>query len=515
MEAFLNFSNSNIWSEIWPEIVLALGAILILGIDLFRKNGSASFVGILAIILQATLLVIHLVDYLVWHHTFDRDTFSGMLQQGIQGDVMRSFFLLSSLLVSILGHQYLKGKKLRSGEFHHLTMLATAGLMLLVQSNHFLMLFVALETVAVCFYTLVAYNRNSAKSLEAGMKYLIFGALSSSMLLFGIVLLYGVAANPEAWGASYENFADQDPLGFQYLGNLLEANPDHLLLRAGVVLIIAGIAFKIGAAPFQIWVPDVYHGSPMPITAFLAVSSKAAGFFILINLVNGPFLGMADFLLPLFGFVATFTIFFGNLAACTQRNLKRMLGLSGVAHAGYLLVAVMASMHFAGDSDRAIWVLFFYLFVYLFASFSVFGVMGLAQLEDDTEHEFSHYEDLAKKHPWLGFVLVSGIGSLAGIPPFAGFVAKLLLISVAYQASLYFSLAAMIIGVAISIYYYFGWIREITFHPKPTFSDEVSDKDKDPWFQVSQVGMFKFCMLFLAVISIVFGLWQGPFGDSF
>ena len=181
---------------------------------------------------------------------------------------------------------HLNGKKLRSGEFHHLTMLATAGLMLLVQSNHFLMLFVALETVAVCFYTLVAYNRNSAKSLEAGMKYLIFGALSSSMLLFGIVLLYGVAANPEAWGANYDNFSGQDPLGFQYLGNLLEANPDHLLLRAGVVLIIAGIAFKIGAAPFQIWVPDVYHGSPMPITAFLAVSSKAAGFFILINLVN-------------------------------------------------------------------------------------------------------------------------------------------------------------------------------------------------------------------------------------
>jgi len=113
MEAFLNFSNSNIWSEIWPEIVLALGAILILGIDLFRKNGSSISTGMLAIILQAILLIIHLVDYLVWHHTFDRETFSGMLHQGIQGDVMRSFFLLSSLLVSILGHQYLNGKKLK------------------------------------------------------------------------------------------------------------------------------------------------------------------------------------------------------------------------------------------------------------------------------------------------------------------------------------------------------------------------------------------------------------------
>ena len=147
--------------------------------------------------------------------------------------------------------------------------------------------------------------------------------------------------------------------------DLIRENPDHLLIRTGMVLIIAGIAFKIGAAPFQIWVPDVYHGSPMPITAFLSVSSKAAGFFILLNLVNGPFSGAVNFLLPLLGFVATFTIFFGNLAACAQRNLKRMLGLSGVAHTGYF-VGCHNGLHgfFPGDSDRAVWVLFFYMFVY-------------------------------------------------------------------------------------------------------------------------------------------------------
>jgi NADH-quinone oxidoreductase subunit N len=375
------------------------------------------------------------------------------------------------------------------------------------------MLFVALETVAICFYTLVAYNRNSSKSLEAGIKYLVFGALSSSLLLLGIVLLYGVGANPEAWGASYPGFESMDPLSFEYLGNLMEENPDNLLLRAGVVLIIAGIAFKIGAAPFQIWVPDVYHGSPMPITAFLAVSSKAAGFFVLLNLVNGPFLGMADFLLPLLGFVATFTIFFGNLAACAQRNLKRMLGLSGVAHAGYLLVAVMASMQFAGDDDRAIWVLFFYLFVYLLASFCVFGIMGLADLPDETEHEFGHYEDLAKKHPWMGFVLVSGIASLAGIPPFAGFIAKLLLISVAYEAKLYLSLSAMVIGVVISIYYYFGWIREIVFKPRPSFDED--EPSLDPWTKLANIGFLKLVLVILAVASIILGIWQGDMGNVF
>ena len=516
MDSFLNFSNENLWIEIWPELCLALAALLILGLDLFRKPDSSRLLsGRIAILFQLGLVIFHLFDYLVWHHTFDRVAFSGMLSLGIQGDVMRSFFLLSSLLVSILGHQYLKSGSLRCGEFHHLTMLATAGLMLLVQSSHFLMLFVALETVAICFYTLVAYNRTSEKSLEAGIKYLIFGALSSSLLLFGIVLIYGVGANPEAWGAVFTGYESQDPLGFKYISNLLESNPDNLLLRAGVVLIIAGIAFKIGAAPFQIWVPDVYHGSPMPVTAFLAVSSKAAGFFVLLNLVNGPFLGMAEFLMPLLGFVATFTIFFGNLAACAQQNLKRMLGLSGVAHAGYLLVAVMASMQFAGNSDRAVWVLFFYLFTYLLASFAVFGVMGLARLKDETDHEFSVYEDLVAKHPWMAFVLVSGIASLAGIPPFAGFIGKLLLFSVAFEAKLHFSLIAMVVGVAISIYYYFGWIREIIFKPRPSFSDEVEEKEKDLWVKIPSFSMFKLCMITLAICSLILGIWQGPFGDAF
>jgi NADH-quinone oxidoreductase subunit N len=513
MEAFVDFYSTNEWSLIWPELALALAALAILVIDLFGKDKFSGKTGLFAIAFQAALLIFHLLDYLLWHHSQDLNSFSDMLSQGLQSDVMRSFFLLSSLLVSILAHRYLRQKRLGAGEFHHLTMLATAGLMLLCQSSHFLMLFVALETVAICFYTLVAYNRCSSKSLEAGIKYLVFGALSSSLLLLGIVLLYGVGANPEAWGASYPGYESMDPLSFHYLGNLMEENSDNLLLRAGVVLIVAGIAFKVGAAPFQIWVPDVYHGSPMPITAFLAVSSKAAGFFVLLNLVNGPFLGMADFLLPLLGFVATFTIFFGNLAACAQRNLKRMLGLSGVAHAGYLLVAVMASMQFAGNDDRAIWVLFFYLFVYLLASFSVFGVMGLADLPDETEHEFSHYENLAQKHPWMGFVLVSGIASLAGIPPFAGFIAKLLLISVAFEAKLYLSLAAMVIGVVISIYYYFGWIREIVFKPRPSFDDD--EPPHDPWTKLSEIRLLKLVLIVFAVVSIIFGFWQGQFGNAF
>ena len=517
LEAFKPFVEFSDWVQVWPELALALGAVVLLGVELFRNPGNAkpSHAGALAILFQAGLLVFHLIDFLVWHseNYYERDTFAGLLSQNFRGEIMRSFFLLASLLVSILGESYLSRRKLPHGEFHHLTMLATAGLMLLVQSNHFLMLFVALETVAICFFVLVAYQRGSTKSLEAGLKYLVFGALSSSLLLFGIVLIYGVAANPETWGCVPAG-EGQDSLAFGYLANFLEANSGNLVLRAGVVLVISGIAFKIGAAPFQIWVPDVYHGSPMPVTAFLAVSSKAAGFFVLLNLVNGPFFGMSDFLAPLLAFVASLTILFGNLAACAQRNLKRLLGLSGVAHAGYLLVAVLASMQFAGDADRAVWVVIFYLFVYLVASFATFGVMGLANVPDDAEHEFAHYEALGTKNPFLAFVLACGVCSLAGVPPFAGFIAKLLLFVVAFQAKLYFSLAVMVVGVVISIYYYFGWLREATFHPRPKFSDEEEDAH-DPWAGVTVGVVLKLALFVLTAATLALGIWQGAFGDVF
>jgi NADH-quinone oxidoreductase subunit N len=250
----------------------------------------------------------------------------------------------------------------------------------------------------------------------------------------------------------------------------------------------------------------------MPVTAFLAVSSKAAGFFVLLNLVNGPFEGMSDFLLPILGFIATLTILFGNLAACAQRNLKRLLGLSGVAHAGYLLVGVIAAM--LSQTMQADWVIIFYLFTYLMGSFAVFGVMGLANVPDDAEHEFSHYEALGQKNPFLAFVLSCGVCSLAGVPPFAGFIAKLLLFVVAFKAKLYFSLAAMVVGVVISIYYYFGWLREALFIPRPKFSDE-EDNGPDPWDGLKLGGILKLSLVILTAATLVFGIWQGALGDAF
>ncbi len=516
LQSFKEFSDGNQWLVIWPEIALALVAVLLLVLELLRpaRKGRASLPGRFARLSQALILIFFLLDFLVWRPSWDRSIFSGLLSQGFRSDIMRSLFLLSSLLVSIIGEVYLRRRNLPRGEFHGLVMLASAALMLLAQSSHFLMIFMALEAAAVCFFVLVGYRRASAKSLEAGMKYLIFGALSSSLFLFGIVLLYGVAIGPEAWGCQAIEFGSGDPLEFHYLGEFIALNAEHPLLRAGVVLVISGIAFKIGAAPFQIWVPDVYHGAPTPVTCFLLVSSKAAGFFLLLNLVNGPFESLVDFLAPLLGVVATLTIFFGNLAALTQRNVKRMLGLSGVAHAGYMLVGVIASMYFPGDSDRATWAVIFYLFAYLLASFGTFGVMCLARHPGgDAEQDLEHYAGFGRKRPFLAFVLTVGQASRAGLPISAGFVAKLLLFAVAFQAKLYLSLVAMVVGVVISMYYYFGWIREALFDPPPPFSDE--EVIADPWAGADPDPTLKLTLFILTAALLVLGLWQGPLGDVF
>jgi NADH-quinone oxidoreductase subunit N len=387
-----------------------------------------------------------------------------MIAQTDVTQMMRAFFLVSSILVCYLGKIYLSKQKLPRTEFFHLVIIIAAAMMLLVQSANFVMLFVALEAVTIAFYVLVAYCRTSSLSLEAGLKYLILGALSSSILLFGIVLLYGVAGNPEL------SFPSSDSLNFEALKTFIAIHQDHLLVRIGAILVIAGICFKIGAVPFQIWVPDVYQGAPTPVTAYLAIASKAAGFIVLLQLLTGPFIALASFLIPVLSFIAAATILFGNFAAVRQRNVKRLMGLSGIAHAGYLLVGVVAAL----SIPEAKYAVIFYLVTYLLASFAVFAVMSHMAGSDDANQELENYENLARKRPFLSGVLAVGLGSLAGIPPLGGFIGKLFIFIAVYKAGLYGLLGISVFGVVISIYYYFGWVRTVYFSDSKDDATEIA-----------------------------------------
>ncbi len=492
------YASTNHWAVLWPEIALALLAVLVLLVDLFTGKVKALAVPLVAIVGQIAVLFA-LLFKASCEFEGSGVLFSGMILPSNLSEVMRIFFVLASILVSWLGMVYLKKQYLPRMEFYCLTLLVTAAMMLLAQSANFVMLFVALETVTIGFYVLVSYGRNSAFSLEGGLKYLVLGGTSTAILLFGIVLLYGIGGNPNLPAHT------TDSLNFAALEGFLAANADNFIAKIGVVLVICGICFKIGAVPFQIWIPDVYQGAPTPVTAFLAVSSKAAGFIVLINLVMGPFAPMKELTVPLLSAIAVVTILFGNLTAIGQRNVKRVIGLSGVAHAGYLLLGVVA---LCKGIELGAWAIIFYLFTYLFGSFAVFGVMAQVAGVDDENQDVDHYIDLARRQPFLAGVLAIGLGSLAGIPPLAGFIGKVFLFIVAFQAELYTLLGAAITGVVISIYYYFGWIREAYYKPQswPT------DKPVQP-MQVC-VG-HKVALAALAIVTVLLGFYQGAFGSGF
>lgn len=488
----------NLWMAIFPEMALGLLALLLLVLEIVLPKRHHAGIPLVAIFGQLGLLFGLFLTFSP--PTLGQETFNGLLHHSRDGQFMRAFFLVCSILVCLLGTVALAKQRMPRIEFYHIVLVVTAALMLLAQSNHFVLLFVALETVTVGFYILVSYFRANPLSLEAGLKYLIMGGLSSALLLFGIVLLYGVSGNPNL------PLHTANGMNFDELRAFLSANPGNWLAQIGIILVLAGVAFKIGAFPFQIWVPDVYQGAPTPVTAFLAVASKAAGFAVLLVLVLKVFSPYATLTVPVLGVLAATTLIFGNLAALTQHNVKRLIGLSGVSHAGFLLLGVAA----AAVNPSALGAVYFYLAAYLIASFAVFGVMAHVAGADDADQELDHYTGLGRESPFLALVLAVALGSLAGIPPLAGFMGKLLVFIGAIEAGLYPLVALAIIGVVISIYYYFGWIKAALFDTWSAPAPEGAAANRPPRTPVSwSAGL---ALGLLALASVVLGFYQGGFG---
>lgn len=499
LEAVKLAAADNLWSAIFPELMLGCLALLLLVLEMvLPKKHHVVIPDVAAAGLLGTLIGL----FLNWNSAIlGAETFSGLIHHTPAGQIMRAFFLLAALLVCLLARVTLARQPMPKVEFYHIVLIVTAAMMLLAQSNHFLMLFVALETLTIGLYILVSYHRTSTASLEAGLKYLVMGALSSGLLLFGIVLLYGVAGNPTLPGHS------DTSMHYREIARFLEANPDNFLASLGIVLVLSGVAFKIGAFPFQIWVPDVYQGAPTPVTAFLAVASKAAGFAVLLGLCgrDGAFAAYGWLTTPVLTAMAAATLIFGNIAALTQHNVKRLIGLSGVAHAGFLLLGVVA----APTSPIATGAIYFYLFAYLIASFAVFGVMTHVAGADDSDQNLDHYAGLAKESPFLAAVLAIGLGSLAGIPPLAGFMGKLFVFIAAYQSGARWLLAIAAAGVVISIYYYFGWIKAAFFETWTPPADSAPTRPaRTPVGVIAGLALGS-----LALASIVLGFYQGPFGQ--
>jgi NADH-quinone oxidoreductase subunit N len=356
----------------------------------------------------------------------------------------KRFFLVAAILVLFLSAEF-SDRLAGVSEYYSLILFALAGMLFAASSNDFAMLFVSIELITITFYVLTSFQRGRLVSLEAGVKYLILGALSSAFLVFGIALIWGTTGK--------FNFNDLAQVSGQFL--------DNKIFLLGVLFVLVGLGFKIAAFPFQIWAPDVYQGAPTPTTAFLAVGSKAAGFVLLLRVLFVAVPDVTKHWADLLIVISGITILYGNLCAIPQRNLKRLLGYSSIAHAGYLLLGV-AALSAGGQSA-----LLYYLAGYLFTVVAAFTVIALVMRHLNDE-DISALAGLNRRSPLLAATMTLAMVSLAGIPPLAGFFGKFLLFKSVVEAAQitgnhgYYCLAfTALVGVIISLYYYFGVVRAI------------------------------------------------------
>ena len=358
----------------------------------------------------------------------------------------KRFALLTTILVLIMMIDYapvvvasIPGSKKQTslGEFFAIPIFTCAGLMYLVSAIDFVFIFVSLELVTISFYVLVSFTRHNPATLEAGVKYLVLSALSTAFLVYGITWIFGVTGQTN----------------LQRITVAL-ANPEIERGAAlfGMALVLVALGFKIAAVPFQIWVPDVYQGAPTPVTAYLSVGSKAAGFVVLLRVLR-PFL-MLPQIERLIVLIATLTLLYGNLAALPQSNLKRLLAYSSIAHAGYLLVGVAC---FDGAAVT------FYLVAYLLMTLLSFSVLVI--VAQQTGEEISDFDGLAKRSPFLAFAMLIAMASLAGVPLTAGFFGKFFIFYAAIAQRQTALVVVGVITVACGFYYYLKVVRAMYWQP--------------------------------------------------
>ena len=425
--------------EIW---VVGLGLVLMLA-DFWMPAERKRFLGYAAAAVLAMLLITNL------GHCATGTAFNGMFVVDGLAIFFKRFFLIAAILVLFMSAEFADCIAAGISEYYSLIVFALSGMLFAASANNFAMLFVSIELITVTFYVLTSFQRGRLVSLEAGVKYLILGALSSAFMVYGIALVWGTTGK----------------LNFNELAAVAAQFADNKIFLMGVVLVLAGLGFKIAAVPFQIWAPDVYQGAPTPTTAFLAVGSKAAGFVLLLRFLFTAIPDVTAHWADALIIISGITILYGNLCAIPQRNLKRLLGYSSIAHAGYLLLGVAAmagNIHNLSAGGSAI---LYYLAGYLFAVLGAFTVIALVMRHLDSE-DISGLAGLNQRSPLLAMTLALAMVSLAGIPPMAGFFGKFLLLKAVLEQGAtnpgYYCLAfTALAGVVISLYYYFGVIRAI------------------------------------------------------
>jgi NADH-quinone oxidoreductase subunit N len=349
------------------------------------------------------------------------------------GVFLSGVVLVGTLLTLLLTVGYCRRHDIHLAEYYHLILMAAVGMLIMVQASNLIMIFVGLELMSVGVYVLTGFRRTRLRSVEGALKYFVLGAFSTGFFLYGIALVYGSAGT-------------LDLVGIRDAVSMTPATP---ILLAGVGLLIVGFGFKVALVPFHMWSPDVYEGAPAPVTGFMATGVKTAGFAAFVRVFMSTFDGLADQWVPVLWALAVLTMFVGNIAAIRQDDIKRMLAYSSIAHAGYLLVALVA------HSDLGTAAFLYYLAAYTLMTMGAFGVV-IVLGEKGTENTSIQrdYAGLAWRHPLLAAAMALFMFSLTGIPPTAGFFGKFTILSAAVSAGHVPLAVLLVIASVISAYYY-------------------------------------------------------------
>ncbi|GAP66586.1 NADH dehydrogenase subunit N [Mizugakiibacter sediminis] len=456
-----------------PELYLTGAVCMLLLIDVFLQADQRWVTHWLAV------LVLAVTGWLVvsGQPTAPTTAFGGMFVRDGVAEVLKVFALLASGIVLVLSRPYLRDRELHLGEFYTLILFATLGIMLLVSAGSLVMIYLGLELLTLSSYALVALNRDSRLSSEAAIKYFVLGALASGMLLYGMSMIYGATGTLD--------------LGSIRAASATSAHPTLLLF--GLVFLIVGIGFKFGAAPFHMWLPDVYQGAPTAVTTFIGSAPKLAAFGMAYRLLDSGMGGLLVHWQEMLAVLAVLSLAIGNIVAIAQKNLKRMLAYSTISHMGYLFLG-LANGTPAGYSAAM-----FYAICYALMATASFGIiLALARTGFEAE-EIADLKGLNQRSPWFAGLMALAMFSLAGVPPLFGFFAKVLVLKAAIDAGMLWLAIVAILAAIVGLYYYLQVVK-VMYFDKP--EGEPLRAQVDPSLRVVLSAN--------ALALLVLGLWWGP-----
>lgn len=460
---------------ILPEIGLLILAMVVLALDLILHEERRRSLGWVTVV--GLVLIIGVSLFTSRPDGDPRLIWGGMLRHDWLGFIFKMVFIFAAAVTALFSMDLVQMG--RRGEYYLLMLAATIGMNLMASAADLIMLYLAIETTSIPMYILAGFLTKDEKSTESGFKYFLFGAMTSAVMLYGFSLLYGFAGTTNLYDI-FQGFSS---------GNLSIA-----AIVASLFLVLIGFGFKISAVPLHFWAPDVYEGAPTPIAGFLSTASKAAGFAVLARVLVVAYPSIEPEWGAIMAALATATMTIGNLLALAQKNIKRLLAYSSIAHAGYVLIGVVA----ISKSGLGLTSAMFYLIVYIVTNLAAFGIVAVFGKESGSD-EISDYAGMSRRSPWLAFALLITFLSLAGMPPFGGFIVKFAVFAAAVEAGLVWLAVLGVLNAIVGLYYYLTVLKVVYL-----YRSENDDK------QVSISKPFTLGLTALSVLIILIGSVFAP-----